>query len=181
MKPASTASTTISVATVALPKLGRTVIAASERGICGIALPDWHDHDLHLDHWRGMTVVRRGNALTERAGDELRRFAAGKLRAFTVPIDLGPLPGFTARVLQALLKVGYGKLITYAELAARAGSPRAARAVGQAVGRNPLPVIVACHRVVACGRIGGFGLGLDAKRKLLAMEGFDLDDPALAD
>ena len=177
----ATPTTTISIATIALPKLGRTIIAASGRGICGLALPDWNDHDLHLDHWRGVSVVRRGDPLITRAGDELRRFAAGTLRAFTVPIDLGPLPAFTARVLQTLLGVGYGRLITYADLAAKAGSPRAARAVGQAVGRNPLPVIVACHRVVACGRIGGFGLGLEAKRKLLAMEGVDLDDPALAD
>jgi O-6-methylguanine DNA methyltransferase len=170
---------TISMSSAKLPKLGTTVIAVSDRGVCGLALPDWNDHDMHLEHWRA-AVVRRGHPLIDRAVDELRRYVAGTLRGFTVPVDLGPLPGFTGKVLTALLAVPYGTLVTYRDLAIRAGSPKAARAVGQAVGRNPLPVIVACHRVVACGGIGGFGLGLEAKRKLLAIEGVDLDDPALA-
>ena len=97
------------------------------------------------------------------------------LSAFTVPLDLTGLTPFRRRVLVALRRVPRGRTITYGELARRAGCPGGARAVGGAVGANPLPVIIPCHRVIAAGgRPGGFGLGLPLKRRLLALEGVRL-------
>jgi len=106
------------------------------------------------------------------AAREVREWFAGKRREFTVPVDLSSTPAFTRRVLERLRRIPYGRTETYGDVARAVGSPRGARAVGQAVGSNPVPVIVPCHRVLAAGGgLGGFGLGLDAKRTLLAREG----------
>ncbi|WP_327157501.1 methylated-DNA--[protein]-cysteine S-methyltransferase [Streptomyces tubercidicus] len=104
---------------------------------------------------------------------ELTAYFAGELRSFTVPLDWSLSSGFPARVLRALADgVPYGSVVGYQDLADRVGEPGAARAVGAAMGSNPLPVVVPCHRVVASdGGIGGFGGGLETKRLLLALEG----------
>ncbi|MFI0905068.1 methylated-DNA--[protein]-cysteine S-methyltransferase [Streptomyces sioyaensis] len=107
------------------------------------------------------------------AATELSAYFAGRLRTFTVPLDWSLSSGFSARVLQVLATdVPYGGVVGYQDLADRVGEPGAARAVGAAMGSNPLPVVVPCHRVVASdGGIGGFGGGLETKRLLLALEG----------
>ncbi|MGA5562542.1 methylated-DNA--[protein]-cysteine S-methyltransferase [Streptomyces platensis] len=107
------------------------------------------------------------------ATTELTAYFAGELRSFTVPLDWSLSSGFHARVLHALADgVPYGSVVGYQDLADRVGEPGAARAVGAAMGSNPLPVVVPCHRVVASdGGIGGFGGGLETKRLLLALEG----------
>ncbi len=104
---------------------------------------------------------------------ELNAYFSGDLRSFTVPLDWSLSSGFNARVLHALASdVPYGSVVGYQDLADRVGEPGAARAVGAAMGSNPLPVVVPCHRVVASdGGIGGFGGGLETKRLLLALEG----------
>ncbi|KUL54601.1 cysteine methyltransferase [Streptomyces sp. NRRL F-4489] len=109
----------------------------------------------------------------ETAAAELGRYFSGALRSFTVPLDWSLASGFNARVLRALAGgVPYGAVVGYQDLADRVGEPGAARAVGAAMGANPLPVVVPCHRVVASdGGIGGFGGGLETKRLLLALEG----------
>jgi methylated-DNA-[protein]-cysteine S-methyltransferase len=102
---------------------------------------------------------------------EILEYLAGRRREFTVPLDLAGLPPFHEKVLAAARRISYGRTATYGELAARAGSPRAARAVGQAMAHNPVPLIIPCHRVLAAGgRLGGYGGGLDLKRRLLGME-----------
>jgi methylated-DNA-[protein]-cysteine S-methyltransferase len=108
-----------------------------------------------------------------RAEAELDAYFAGTLRAFSVPLDWSLVSGFTERVLRELATgVPFGAVVGYGELAARAGDASASRAVGAAMGANPLPVVVPCHRVVAAdGGIGGFSGGLDTKRALLALEG----------
>lgn len=153
--------------------LGAVEVAATDLGICAIALPQWNDHDLRLGAWEaaGFHAKRAKHVVIEQALAELRAFAAGERLDFNVALDLRYLPPFTQRVLRALLRVPSGTVLTYGQLAAKAGSPQAARAVGGAVGRNPIPVIVPCHRVVASNGIGGFGLGLECKRTLLALEG----------
>ena len=117
-----------------------------------------------------------------------RRFAAALARHFRAEptgvgvedLDPSACTAFQARVYRELMKVGFGRLITYGELAARAGRPGAARAVGQAVGRNPWPVFVPCHRVVAAGkRVGGFSAGPQWKRSLLAHEDWTIADGRL--
>ena len=107
------------------------------------------------------------------AGRELAEYFAGRRQAFEVPLDLSGWPPFTRKILEELCKVPYGATLTYGELAARAGAPRAARAVGQAMAANPLPIVIPCHRVVAAdGRLGGYsgGAGLPTKQWLLAFE-----------
>ncbi|NBM18283.1 methylated-DNA--[protein]-cysteine S-methyltransferase [Streptomyces sp. GC420] len=104
---------------------------------------------------------------------QLRAYFGGTLRAFTLPLDWSLSGGFNREVLRALASgVPYGTVVGYGELARRVGRPGAAQAVGAAMGSNPLPVVVPCHRVVdSDGGIGGFGGGLETKRRLLALEG----------
>jgi len=104
---------------------------------------------------------------------QIQDYLAGKLRRFACPVDLAAVrSSFQRRVLQACRRIPYGRTVSYGELAAAVGSPGAARAVGQALGRNPVPLVVPCHRVVAAdGSLGGFSAGVSLKRKLLLLEG----------
>jgi methylated-DNA-[protein]-cysteine S-methyltransferase len=103
---------------------------------------------------------------------ELAEYFGGARRHFDVPVDFGLVRGFSRRVLEELRRVPFGELVTYGELARRAGRPGAARAVGGAMRNNPIPIVVACHRVTAQdGSLGGFSGGLDVKRRLHAHEG----------
>ena len=171
--PSASGTATVYLGSAHLAGLGAVEVATTDRGICAIALPQWNDHDLRLGAWEaaGYRAKRAPHVLITQAMAELRAFTAGEAKGFRVPLDLRHLPPFTERVLRCLLRVPTGTLITYGQLAAKAGSPRASRAVGGAVGRNPIPVIIPCHRVVAGNGIGGFGLGLACKRVLLGMEG----------
>ena len=113
----------------------------------------------------------RPNETTKLAVDQLERYFAGSLRAFDVPLDLGDHTPFAIKVWQELLKIPYGHTITYAQLAYRLGNPLCIRAAAQANSRNPIPVIIPCHRVIGSdGSLTGFALGLDVKRKLLMLE-----------
>jgi methylated-DNA-[protein]-cysteine S-methyltransferase len=102
---------------------------------------------------------------------QIREYYAGRRRRFSFKISTDDLAPFTSRVVACLKKVPYGKTVTYGELARRAGSPRAFRAVGNAMAQNDLPLIIPCHRVVATQGLGGFGGGLRLKRDLLRLEG----------
>lgn len=117
-----------------------------------------------------------GSRLLTQLERELAAYFAGQLRRFTVPLVLVGTT-FQLLVWKALLEVPYGELVTYGELARAVGRPRAARAVGGAVGANPIPIIVPCHRVVAARGLGGFGPGLEWKRRLLALEGVRWEEP----
>ena len=101
-------------------------------------------------------------------------YVAGEPFARALPVDLTSAPPFTRRVLEACREIPFGDTISYAELAARLDCPRAARAVGQALARNPAPIVIPCHRVVgAHGRLTGFLGGLSRKQQLLRHEGVD--------
>ncbi|NLN78272.1 MAG: methylated-DNA--[protein]-cysteine S-methyltransferase [Armatimonadetes bacterium] len=108
--------------------------------------------------------------------DKLERYFDGEKVDFSnVEIDLGPQGPFIEEVQREAQKIPYGTLVTYGELARMAGRAKAARAAGSAMARNPVPIIVPCHRVVAAGgAIGGFGPGLEWKRVLLRIEGVDI-------
>ncbi|MCG3180546.1 MAG: Methylated-DNA--protein-cysteine methyltransferase [Phycisphaerae bacterium] len=112
--------------------------------------------------------------LPSRLAARVADYFAGREADFSrVPLDLADCPPFQARVLKALAKVGYGRTVTYGQLARRVGRPGGARAVGQAMARNPIPVIVPCHRVLRSdGGLGGFSAdeGVALKDRLLAME-----------
>ncbi|MBN2329046.1 MAG: methylated-DNA--[protein]-cysteine S-methyltransferase [Candidatus Omnitrophica bacterium] len=102
---------------------------------------------------------------------ELREYFEGKRRTFSIPPQFYGTP-FQIHVWKTLCRVPYGKTLSYGELAARSGRPKAARAVGMIMGRNRIPIIVPCHRILAAdGSLGGFGCGLDVKKKLLQVEG----------
>ncbi len=113
----------------------------------------------------GKTSLKR----TLKASFELKEYFNGERTEFSCEPDLSNLPDFTRRVLEETRKIEYGTTITYSELARRIGS-RAVRAVGGALSRNPVPIIIPCHRVVAKNGIGGFSCGVDMKIKLIELE-----------
>ncbi|MEV0901535.1 methylated-DNA--[protein]-cysteine S-methyltransferase [Actinoplanes sp. NPDC049802] len=115
--------------------------------------------------------ARPGSSAVHPAADELRGYFSGELTDFTVPFELRGGSDFERAVWGEIAKVPYGEMITYGAIATALGDPGAARAVGTACNRNPIPVIVPCHRVVgAGGKMVGFGGGLDRKRILLELE-----------
>ena len=111
-----------------------------------------------------------GDSVLHRAAQEVGEYFAGERRSFDVPVRLGG-SAFQASVWRALVDIPFGETISYGELARRVGRPKAVRAAGSANGRNPVSLIVPCHRVIASdGTLGGYGWGLDRKRWLLAHE-----------
>lgn len=114
-----------------------------------------------LEHPARLDPVRR----------ELDQYFEGGRRAFDLPIDWSLITGYARAVLQATIAIPYGGASTYGEVSAAAGNPRGARATGNALGSNPIPIVIPCHRVVrAGGAIGGYTGGLERKRFLLALE-----------
>ena len=111
-------------------------------------------------------------AKTARIVHQLRAYFAGERRRFDIEIDFRHVTSFQRRVLLAATQVPAGQVVSYGEIARRIGRPGGSRAVGQALGHNPVPIVVPCHRVVAAGgALGGYTGGLDIKRKLLRIEG----------
>ncbi len=106
---------------------------------------------------------------TAKATLDLEEYFMGERTEFSCDLDLSGLSDFTRRVLDETRKIKYGTTITYSELAHRVGS-KAVRAVGSALSRNPVPIIIPCHRVVSKNGIGGYSSGVDMKRKLLELE-----------
>lgn len=112
----------------------------------------------------------------ENARRQLREYFDGRRREFDLPIKLSGTE-FQVSVLEALRKIPYGETVSYGEIARRIGRPKAVRAVGAANGRNPLPIVVPCHRVIgSTGDLTGFGGGLDTKEALLRLEAEQTQD-----
>jgi methylated-DNA-[protein]-cysteine S-methyltransferase len=140
--------------------LGQLHVAVSETGLVRIAFPSEHHGRVAGDD--RLEAVRR----------QLDEYFAGDRREFTVPLDLGSASGFRLRALEAMGRLPFGETVTYAELAARAGNPRAARAAGHACATNPIPIVLPCHRVLGSdGGLHGYGGGLHVKEQLLRLEG----------
>jgi methylated-DNA-[protein]-cysteine S-methyltransferase len=148
---------------------GRFAVLATAEGLARVYLPS-EAAKLPAPSARA-AVDPKAAAFAAQADREIRDFLAGRRRDFTVPLDTRALPPFHHKALLAARRIPYGRTLTYGALAARVGSPRASRAVGQAMARNPLPLVLPCHRVVATGGgLGGYGGGLPLKRRLLALE-----------
>ena len=113
----------------------------------------------------------KARRLAARARRELVEYLRGERAFFSVPVDLSGLPEFQRRVLETALAIPFGEVRSYSWIAKHIGKPRAVRAVGTALGRNPVPFIVPCHRVLRSdGSLGGYGFGLPMKRQLLDLE-----------
>ena len=163
----------VQVRTFTVPTLGRVTVGIGDGRLLVLGFAKDEGEDLDLAHFRraGWTVADTGHALHARMATELAAYAAGTLRAFTVPWGLPLATPFTERVLTACAAIPWGRTATYGDLAEIAGSPRAYQAVGQVMCRNPLPIVVPCHRVLANNGLGGYTPGLKWKRVLLGIEG----------
>jgi methylated-DNA-[protein]-cysteine S-methyltransferase len=156
--------------------VGPLLLAATQAGLCRISFdPEPEAAIDELARSFGPRVLRSRGPL-EPARRELDEYFDGRRRSFDLRVDLGPLPSFQRLVLGELALVPYGQTATYGFLARRIGKPSAARAVGGALNRNPLPIVLPCHRIVgAGGSLVGYGGGLERKRTLLALEGVTLE------
>ncbi len=149
---------------------GQLLVATSERGLCRISFDP--EPEAEVERLAGTFGLRVLRARLDEPRRELDEYFEGRRREFDLPIDLGSVPDFHRIVLGELSRVPFGEVTTYGTLAARAGRPRAARAVGTVMNRNPIPIVLPCHRVVgSSGKLVGYGGGLDRKEFLLRLEG----------
>jgi methylated-DNA-[protein]-cysteine S-methyltransferase len=161
--------------------VGRCAMAWSERGVVGIQLPEVEDRRTAARLLARIPGVARESsppAPVQRAVDGIVALLGGEAVDLSfVPLDTDRVPVFDCQVYEAARLIPPGTTRTYGEVARQAGAPREARAVGQALGRNPFAIVVPCHRVVAAdGRLGGFSAhgGAETKRRLLAIEGVSI-------
>lgn len=153
--------------------LGRLLLAATPQGLVRLAYVDYSDEDAVLEHL-AVKVSPRILAVPRRLDEprrELDEYFAGRRRQFELPLDWQLTRGFARRVLEATARIPYGSTSTYKQMATQAGNDRASRAAGNALGSNPIPIVVPCHRILhADGGLGGYTGGVDKKRLLLAVE-----------
>lgn len=162
----------VSYATVDSP-FGPLLLATTGRGLVRVAFPE-EDADSVLDGLARRISPRiiEAPAPLDPVRRELDEYFAGNRQSFELPLDWTLVSPFGRRVLGATAEIPYGGVLSYAEVAAEAGSPRGSRAAGNALGSNPMPIVVPCHRVLRTGgALGGYGGGLDRKRWLLELEG----------
>ncbi|MGV1049697.1 MAG: methylated-DNA--[protein]-cysteine S-methyltransferase [Solirubrobacterales bacterium] len=158
--------------TTADSPFGTLLLASTPRGLVRVGLPNQDAEDLLVDlAARVSPRVLEAPAELDEARRELDLYFAGKLERFELPIDWRLSNGFQLAVQRGIARIPYGETRTYTEMAKRAGNERAVRAAGTACGRNPLPLVVPCHRVLRSGGgLGGYGGGLPMKRALLDLE-----------
>ncbi len=151
--------------------VGPLLVGATDRGLCRIWFdpePERFAEDVGRTH--GLRVLRVAGSVDD-ARRQLDEYFEQRRQDFDLDVDLRVAP-FHERVLAELRRVPYGQLTTYGTLAAKVDAPRAARAVGTVMNRNPLPIVLPCHRVVgANGSLIGYGGGLPRKEQLLRLEG----------
>ena len=152
---------------------GPLVLAATPRGLVRVGLPN-QPPDAVLEELATAISPRvlELPARLDTARRELEHYFEGRLQRFDLPLDWQLSHGFRRKVLRETARLPYGQTATYAQMAARAGSARAFRAAGSALGSNPIPIVVPCHRVLRTGgNLGGYGGGLRMKQALLRHEG----------
>lgn len=168
----------VSYASIDSP-LGTLLVASTRRGLVRVAFPE-EGTDAVLERLSSELSPRivEAHGRLERERRELEEYFLGSRRAFELPLDWSLIGPFAKRVLRATVRIPYGGSLSYGQVAARAGSPRGSRAAGNALGSNPIPIVIPCHRVLrAGGALGGYGGGLERKRALLSLEGA-IDDGA---
>jgi len=161
---------TISWSTFRLP-ISDCCVAWTDNGVCALSLNGPDGKFLSQFEQRGLEVLRRPECLAD-VRAELKEYFNGERQEFSTPLDFVFGTVFQHEVWATLTKIPFGETRSYKWLAGQTGRPLASRAVGHANGRNPIPIIVPCHRVISAnGTLGGYTGGLDLKRKLLALEG----------
>jgi methylated-DNA-[protein]-cysteine S-methyltransferase len=154
--------------------LGPLVVAATPHGLVRVVYAEARAQDEILEAiaTRVSPRVLEAPARLDEPRRELEEYFEGRRTKFELPIDWSQLRGFTRKVLRETARIDFGELRTYADVASGAGSPRAVRAAGNALGANPMPIVVPCHRVIRTGGgIGGYTGGLERKEFLLRLEG----------
>ena len=165
MKTTQETPQTYAYKTMASP-VGRLTLVATDRGLAAIL---WEEDDQKRVRL-GQLTEKRDHPILLETERQLQDYFAGKRSDFSVPFDFSGTP-FQKKVWEALARIPYGKTPSYGEIARQIGRPNAARAVGAAIGRNPISIIVPCHRVIgANGTLTGFAGGLENKATLLALE-----------
>jgi methylated-DNA-[protein]-cysteine S-methyltransferase len=153
--------------------LGTLLLASTKRGLVRVAFPE-EGVDSVLERLAARIsprIVEASGAL-EGVARELEEYFRGRRRQFQLPLDWALVGPFARRVLRVTAEIPYGGVSSYHEVAAEAGSPRGSRAAGNALGANPVPIVVPCHRVLRSGgALGGYGGGVERKRWLLELEG----------
>ncbi|MDQ3043529.1 MAG: methylated-DNA--[protein]-cysteine S-methyltransferase [Chloroflexota bacterium] len=153
--------------------VGSLAIAVSDQGVCDISFARGETESLFVARLRQRGFEPEPDqAAVEQVRRQLDEYFQGRRDTFDIAVDFAGMTPFTRSVLTATAEVPYGELTSYGQIAARIGQPGASRAVGNALGRNPVPVIVPCHRIIRSdASIGKYTGGIDIKRKLLAIEG----------
>ena len=153
---------------------GHVVAATTTRGLVRLAYEDWNDGVDRVVEALAASLSPRileQPAALDAVARELDEYFAGRRRSFDLALDWSLCTPFTRRVLGATQRIPYGRVATYGEVAERAGSPGGSRAAGNALGSNPMPIVVPCHRVVrAGGALGGYTGGVERKELLLGLE-----------
>ena len=145
--------------------LGDLTLVADDNKLIGIYFAN-HKHLPQKADWK----LNNKHPILKQAGKEITEYLEGERKIFSLPLHYAGTD-FQQKVWQQIARIPYGKTISYMELAKRAGRPKAIRAAGTATGRNPLSIIIPCHRVIATnGTMGGFGGGMERKKKLLEVE-----------
>jgi methylated-DNA-[protein]-cysteine S-methyltransferase len=162
----------VSYAVVDSP-FGSLLAAATKRGLVRLAFPE-EDIDAVLDGLSRRLSPRivESSAPLDGVRRELEDYFAGTRRSFELALDWSLIGAFGQRVLHATAEIPYGRVLSYGEIATEAGSPHGSRAAGNALGSNPIPIVIPCHRVLRSGgALGGYAGGPDRKRWLLELEG----------
>jgi O-6-methylguanine DNA methyltransferase len=143
-------------------------LSASGKGVTGIVLSRTNHRDAHSPR----STSKVSLPIVKEAQAQLVAYLHGTRREFSVPVDLSGGTAFQRRVWRTIQRIPFGRVRSYRWVAARVGGTQYARAVGMALGANPVPIVVPCHRIVAHdGSLGGFSCGLQVKRRLLKLEG----------
>jgi len=160
---------------IAESPVGDLLLAATRVGLCAISFdPDPDRYLSELSEAFGPRVLEVSEPLEDTVA-QLDEYFRGERQDFELPLDLSAVTTFRRQILEELVEVPYGAVTTYATLARDAGRPGAARAVGGAMNRNPIPIVLPCHRVIgANGSLTGYAGGLPRKKNLLALESLNL-------
>lgn len=152
--------------------IGRLMVALSRRGLIRVEFAEHIDDTLEELAANVSPRIMESPRATGEVRSQLEQYFEGRRRRFEVPIDLSAVHGFSRKVLRATAGIPFGSVSTYRDVAGKAGNPKAMRAAGNALGSNPVPIVVPCHRVIRTdGSLGGYGGRVDRKIALLLLEG----------